>query len=721
MGAFAATTNSALQVKAVGTKTTEFAGNLRIAETTATVGSISSGDTITFSLLNGAKFATPGAVNGTVFSQNGTAFGAGAAVVTGDNSVTLTVGAGPGGTTARTIDFNLSGLALDLSSLNSSDVVVDVYSPNGGVTNGTVTVATVASGSTSATVLSTKTFSKGKTNQAAGTIRIIESKADALSVGDAIKVSIPTADVKFNAGQTVTATVTNPTVGLRLAAANTGAGAVTATPAAPTTNADGYSEFVFYVRAVSAGSPAVIEITGMTVDVDTDASEGDVQVKVAGDATSQTMILGTSKTYGYTTSVESVIEVMAGDDTETLKDIFIKENIEATIIGNGRTIKFELPANTAWVSAPTIEVVKGAGLTLAPAATVFSTDRRTVTYEFTAGDFSTSAYNYKFKDGKIAVKATAAAGDVVMKIAGSSNVTGELKIAEIVSPVTITAQKADVQVGKQAQAIGDILIKETKAGYLKAVAPYNTIVIDLGATPAGTFAATPKVEVVEGDLKIDKLTKTSSQITITLDRVSTTPSTIKISGVTVDLDRTPAEGDYKLRVYGGAINRVFANYGNAAGSIGHSSALDIASTNGPTFVGMTVVTPAQDGVVKPVLMTVGSTVYTIDGVEMTMDVAPYIKDSRTYFPVRYVAQALGITADNVVWDGAQRTVTIFRGNRIVQVTIGSTTMLVNGVPLTMDAAPEITAERTMLPIRFVAQGLGVNVNWDAATQTVTLN
>ena len=43
-----------------------------------------------------------------------------------------------------------------------------------------------------------------------------------------------------------------------------------------------------------------------------------------------------------------------------------------------------------------------------------------------------------------------------------------------------------------------------------------------------------------------------------------------------------------------------------------------------------------------VVMTVGSPVYTVNGVEKTADVAPFISDSRTFVPVRFAAEAFGI-------------------------------------------------------------------------------
>ena len=47
-------------------------------------------------------------------------------------------------------------------------------------------------------------------------------------------------------------------------------------------------------------------------------------------------------------------------------------------------------------------------------------------------------------------------------------------------------------------------------------------------------------------------------------------------------------------------------------------------------------------------------------------------------------------------------------------------MTINGTPLYMDVAPEMTADRTMLPIRFVAQALGKSVDYKEDTKEVII-
>ncbi|KFD40544.1 hypothetical protein HX99_03050 [Peptococcaceae bacterium SCADC1_2_3] len=80
----------------------------------------------------------------------------------------------------------------------------------------------------------------------------------------------------------------------------------------------------------------------------------------------------------------------------------------------------------------------------------------------------------------------------------------------------------------------------------------------------------------------------------------------------------------------------------------------------------------------------------------------------------------GVSQANILRNNTKVTATIVKGDRVVQVKIGSKVMLINGASITMDVAPEVKDGRTMLPFRWIAQALGASVEWDEATQTVTL-
>lgn len=106
-------------------------------------------------------------------------------------------------------------------------------------------------------------------------------------------------------------------------------------------------------------------------------------------------------------------------------------------------------------------------------------------------------------------------------------------------------------------------------------------------------------------------------------------------------------------------------------------------------------------------MSIGSNDFVINNNIVTVpDAAPYIANSRTYVPFRALGEALGATVE---WDNDARTVTYTLGDIEIVMTIGDTTYTINGVEQSMDVAPEITGDRTYVPVRFVAEGLGFKV------------
>ena len=109
---------------------------------------------------------------------------------------------------------------------------------------------------------------------------------------------------------------------------------------------------------------------------------------------------------------------------------------------------------------------------------------------------------------------------------------------------------------------------------------------------------------------------------------------------------------------------------------------------------------------------------TYNGKKVLTDVPPYIKDGRTLAPVRAILEALGMT---VTWDPATQTATGVKDGTTISVTINSNTATVNGVQQTLDVPAEITNSRTFVPVRFFAEALNMNVDWDSYTKTVIIN
>lgn len=91
------------------------------------------------------------------------------------------------------------------------------------------------------------------------------------------------------------------------------------------------------------------------------------------------------------------------------------------------------------------------------------------------------------------------------------------------------------------------------------------------------------------------------------------------------------------------------------------------------------------------------------------DQLPVIVDGRTLVPIRGTFEALGA---NVKWEPEALRVTVsWRGNQAA-VFLGSRTAWVNGQKKTLDVAPRIIGNRTMVPLRFLAEALGELVRWE---------
>lgn len=107
----------------------------------------------------------------------------------------------------------------------------------------------------------------------------------------------------------------------------------------------------------------------------------------------------------------------------------------------------------------------------------------------------------------------------------------------------------------------------------------------------------------------------------------------------------------------------------------------------------------------------------VDGQNITFDVAPRLIGGRTMVPLRAIFEALGA---EVTWDDATQTVMAYNEAYIVKCTIGSNTIYVNNVAKEIDVAPMEINSRTLVPVRFIAEAFGCDVQWNASTMTVTV-
>jgi len=111
------------------------------------------------------------------------------------------------------------------------------------------------------------------------------------------------------------------------------------------------------------------------------------------------------------------------------------------------------------------------------------------------------------------------------------------------------------------------------------------------------------------------------------------------------------------------------------------------------------------------------TVY-VDGTEIAFDQPPIIKDDRTLVPMRKIFEALDA---EVFWDEPTQSVVAVRGTDVVLMYIGQAGLYKNGkLTYTMPVPAQIINDRTLVPLRAVAESFGSEVAWDGIDYVIDI-
>ena len=122
---------------------------------------------------------------------------------------------------------------------------------------------------------------------------------------------------------------------------------------------------------------------------------------------------------------------------------------------------------------------------------------------------------------------------------------------------------------------------------------------------------------------------------------------------------------------------------------------------------------------KPVYASISDDVkLVINQEQVAADVMPFIKDGRTLVPARAVFEALGGTVE---WDEKNYIVTVKYDKTTVILKINNTVAIVDGKNKILDVPATIKDDRTVIPVRFVAEELGFPVEWVESTRTVIIS
>ena len=430
----------------------------------------------------------------------------------------------------------------------------------------------------------------------------------------------------------------------------------------------------------------------------------------------------------YTVEDEEVPTIWAGknyakdsaDDTNTL-EVAIEENT-GDILNTSRKATFTFPEGIEVVDAEFDGVKQG-----------------TFKYEIDENVVTIWNYGEKAESDKtdMTVKfilnaAPTFSGDVKVTLGGEFDDV-ELKVAEVKAPYTVEAKTSEVLIDYRYVPVNEIVITEAEEGLLEDGDVIALQVEKMDFEDAGSY------EVTTGDLDVDVTINDGkndvAQLEVEVKDESTEASTVTISGLELYLDRTLPVGGYALQNVK-ADNILWENSTDKKGEGDKDSYEYVPEANQASnglfkYKEVTcndkyveVVTSGRDNddstTNRKIVITIGATTMAVGTQTITLDTPAYINaENYTELPLRAVSEAFGAT---VGWDDPSNTVTIMMGQRIVSMTIGSKTMYINGTPVQMNTAPEITNERTFVPVRDLANALGISkIDWNEASQTVTLN
>lgn len=727
----AASSYSAVNTPSIGSSqtTNTTLGRVKVNISQASVGK---GESFTVTLPKGFEFATnPGVVPTAIDST----YGLGVYIAPGDNDDDAAARAETGyvkgeGVTVEKLTNNSAKVIFNFT--NSKDSVdlylnfgkINVNGPSNGPVKATFDAAS-ASGFTSGEATIANVVSSGQVSLSAAdtvsseenftaTLKVKEETAGSLGNNN-IKLKLPSG-FKWDSAPKSPATI--------LFTSKTDK-AIQPSDVNYSTDGD---TLTLSLKKVSDDQTSFQLPVGFYVDDENSAKEGDVTVSISGNATTDvsSLVVGSYGQIGGGVSVATPSTILAGHDEQKIGDVTIKETVAGSFV-KGRTVTLRLPEGARWQStfesnnpgsnfSGSMENTNGLG---GAEVSYTDSDKRTLKLTFNSANSTTDAGTLKLKNVEVATQ-PGFSGDLNVDVAGSQGLSGTVKVATVKQAVTLAAaSKPTLTIGLGDQQVGDITITEAaKEAFVKKDGS-REVILEL---PTGVrFASTPEVKVTAGDVKVKSVStdtygeSNKGRLSFYIDSESATPSTITISAPKLTVDRTVAQGDIVAKLKGSAVS-----YTAYKGATDNTQNWKDNNTAAAEVAIATVGTPAPGATKTKAVFTLGSTSYTVNGESKTSDVAAYAENGRTYLPVRYAAEALGVSPQNILFDKATSTVTLIKGDRVAQIKLNTNLLTINGSVVRMDVKAVTNKNRTVLPIFWVSRALDASINYDATAKTVTV-
>jgi len=112
----------------------------------------------------------------------------------------------------------------------------------------------------------------------------------------------------------------------------------------------------------------------------------------------------------------------------------------------------------------------------------------------------------------------------------------------------------------------------------------------------------------------------------------------------------------------------------------------------------------------------GISIY-INGEKQSFSNQAVIENGSTLVPLRGIFESLGA---NVQWNQPTQTIESSKGNTKVWLKIGSKNAKVDGNVVSLSVPAQVKNGKTLVPLRFISESLGANVEWNQKNETVTI-
>lgn len=120
--------------------------------------------------------------------------------------------------------------------------------------------------------------------------------------------------------------------------------------------------------------------------------------------------------------------------------------------------------------------------------------------------------------------------------------------------------------------------------------------------------------------------------------------------------------------------------------------------------------------VKKIMLQLESNSASANGKAAALETAPFLLEGRTMVPLRFIAEALGVTT---TWNAETQRVTLKTANDQIVLGIDRKEAIVNGKSTVLDAPATIKGGVMMVPVRFVSESLRMNVFFSDGSILIT--